>query len=61
MAFGPVKFDRDLTVLVVGTPSAGGPPKLCRTLRFSFHGEWVLPPGRPFNPHDLDQRRYPGI
>ncbi len=60
MAFGPLKPYRDLTVLVIGAPASGGPPKLCRTLTFSFHGEWVLPPGRAMDPRELDRARYPG-
>ena len=60
MVFGPLRLNRDLTVLVVGAPKAGGPAALCRTLKFSFHGEWVLPPGRAFDPRDLEHRRYPG-
>lgn len=59
MAFGPVKFDRDLTVRVIGAPAAG-PAKLCRTLRFSFHGEWLQPPGRAIDPRELERGRYPG-
>jgi hypothetical protein len=60
LAFGPVKFDRDLTVRVIGAPASGA-PKLCRTLRFSFHGEWLAPPtGPPINPRDLERHRYPG-
>lgn len=60
MVFGPLRRNRDLTVLVVGAPKAGGPAALCRTLTFSFHGEWVLPPGRAFDPRDLEHSRYPG-
>jgi len=60
MAFGPVKFDRDLTVRVIGAP-ASGPAKLCRTLRFSFHGEWLtLPTTPPIDPRSLSRNRYPG-
>ncbi len=59
MAFGPVHLDQDLTVLVIGAP-AGKPAKLCRTLRFTFHGEWLSPPGRPIDPRDLERARYPG-
>jgi hypothetical protein len=60
MAFGPVKFDRDLTVRVIGAPAAG-PAKLCRTLRFSFHGEWLAPPTGPaINARELERGRYPG-
>jgi hypothetical protein len=60
MAFGPLKLNRDLSVLVLGTPKAGGPPHLCRTLAFRFHGEWLLPPGRSIDPRDLQFGRYPG-
>ncbi len=60
MAFGPLKLNRGLTVVVVGAPAGGGPAKLCRTLRFSFHGEWRLPPGRAIDPRDLRYGRYPG-
>jgi len=60
LAFGPLKLNRDLTVLVLGAPAAGGPARLCRTLAFRFHGEWLLPPGRAINPRDLEFGRYPG-
>jgi hypothetical protein len=59
MAFGPIKLNRDLSVLVLGAP-AGGPAKLCRTLAFRFHGEWLLPPGRPIDPRELEFGHYPG-
>jgi hypothetical protein len=59
MAFGPLKLNRDLTVRVIGAPAAG-PAKLCRTLRFSFHGEWLLPPGRSIDPRSLQRGHYPG-
>jgi len=59
MAFGPLKLNRDLTVRVIGAPAAGR-AKLCRTLRFSFHGEWLLPPGRQIDPRELQRGRYPG-
>jgi hypothetical protein len=59
MAFGPVHLDQDLTVLVMGAP-AGQPAKLCRTLNFTFHGEWTPPPGRPIDPRELERRRFPG-
>jgi hypothetical protein len=59
MVFGPLKLNRDLTVRVIGAPAAG-PAKLCRTLRFSFHGEWLLPPDRTIDPRQLQHGRYPG-
>jgi hypothetical protein len=61
MAFGRLKLNRDLTVRVMGAPAKGGPAKLCRTLKFTFHGEWRLPPGRPINPDDLETPRFPGV
>jgi hypothetical protein len=60
MAFGPMRLNRELEILVVGAPETGGEAKLCRTLRFNFHGEWRLPPGHAINPRDLERRRYPG-
>jgi hypothetical protein len=59
MAFGPLKMNRDLKVLVIGAPAKGGPAKLCRALQFSFHGEWRLPPGRTIDPRELERPRFP--
>ncbi len=59
MAFGLLKMNRDLKVLVIGAPAAGGPAKLCRVLQFSFHGEWRLPPGRSIDPRELERPRFP--
>lgn len=60
MAFSPLKLNRDLTVEVLGKPGGAGKVKLCHTLSFSFHGEWLLPPGRTINPRELERGRYPG-
>jgi hypothetical protein len=60
MAFGQLHFDRDLTVRVIGAPAKGGAAKLCRTLKFSFHGEWRVPPTRAIDPRELERRRFPG-
>lgn len=60
LAFSPLKLNRDLSVLVLGSPLAGGPARLCRRLAFRFHGEWVLPPGRAIDPRDLEFGHYPG-
>jgi hypothetical protein len=60
MAFGPMKLNRDLEVAVIGAPKSGGAARLCRTLRFNFHGEWLLPPGRVIDERDLPHGRYPG-
>ena len=47
MAFGRIRANRDLRVHVLGDGPDGGRPRLCRTLDFSFHGEWVLPRTTP--------------
>jgi hypothetical protein len=60
MAFGALRFDHDLTVQVIGASTADGAPKLCRTLRFAFRGEWTLPPGRRIDARELERGRYPG-
>ena len=60
MAFGPVRPNRDLTVMVIGAPAKGGEAVPCQTLKFSFHGEWTLPPGRTIDALDLKRPRFPG-
>jgi hypothetical protein len=47
MAFTPVRFNEDLRVLVIGDDPKGGGARLCKTLNFTFHGEWRVPPGQP--------------
>ncbi len=58
MAIGRLKVDRDLRVFVVGSAPGGG-AHLCRTLAFSFHGEWRLPPGTRFDERQLERPRFP--
>jgi hypothetical protein len=60
MAIGPLRLNRDLTVLVIGQPEKGGGARLCKTLQFSFHGEWLGPPERAIDPRSLEPRRFPG-
>ena len=43
LALGRLRANQDLRVHVLGDTPAGA-AKLCRTLDFSFHGEWRLPP-----------------
>lgn len=60
LAFGHVRFDRDLKVDVIGDRKGGG-VRLCRTLAFSFHGEWTAPAaGRGLRERDLPHGRFPG-
>ncbi|MDQ2860938.1 MAG: hypothetical protein M3T55_09475 [Pseudomonadota bacterium] len=58
MAIGRLKVDRDLRVFVLGENPGGG-ARLCRTLAFSFHGEWRLPPGARFDERQLERPRFP--
>ena len=58
MSFGRLLNDADLRVFVLGDGGAGGATRLCHTLDFTFHGEWRLPPGRPFDMHQLDHPRF---
>ena len=59
MAFGRLRLNRDLRVLVFGGPGAGAPARLCRTLDFTFRGEWRLPPGAKFDERQLERRQFP--
>lgn len=45
MAIPRLKANRDIQVQVLGDSPAGGQKHVCRTLAFTFHGEWRLPPG----------------
>ncbi|HEY1447626.1 MAG TPA: hypothetical protein VGF33_03750 [Caulobacteraceae bacterium] len=45
VALTPVRYGQDLQAVVFGDDPAGGPARRCRTLAFTFHGEWRLPTG----------------
>lgn len=48
MVFPRLRFDRDVRVYVLGdapVDAADKRTRLCRTFDFSFHGEWIAPPG----------------
>jgi hypothetical protein len=47
MAFSPLRPNEDLRVLVFGDDPKGGAARRCRRLDFTYHGEWLLPPGPP--------------
>ncbi len=59
MVFGQPRQGRDLRVFVLGDSSDGGQARLCRTLDFSFHGEWRLPPAGGYDPNLLPAGRFP--
>lgn len=45
IALGRVAYGADLQAVVLGDPPGGGAARRCRTLDFSFRGEWRLPAG----------------
>jgi hypothetical protein len=47
LALTPVKYGRNVRMVVIGDDPAGGGVRRCRTLEFQFHGEWRLPQGNP--------------
>jgi hypothetical protein len=60
MTFGRLRANRPLRVLVLGDTAAGGPAHLCRTLDFTFHGEWQMPKdGQVVRDKDLIRPKFP--
>lgn len=59
MAFGKIKYNRDLRVVVLGDNGPKGETGVCLTLDFNFHGEWRLPPGKRLEPHRLEPPSFP--
>jgi hypothetical protein len=57
MAFGRLRANQDLRVYLLGDYPGGA--KLCRSLKFTYHGEWRLPPGPLMNPDTLPVDRRP--
>lgn len=49
MALARPRYGRDLRIYVLGDQVAGGRARLCRTLEFTFHGEWRLPSSGKFD------------
>ncbi len=44
LAFGKLRLGEDLRIQALGHDPVTGATRLCMTLDYSFHGEWVLPP-----------------
>jgi len=59
LAFGRVSEGRDVRVLALGRGPGTGPARLCRTLAFSYHGEWRIPQGQPVRDRDLRVPKFP--
>jgi hypothetical protein len=45
IALTGVRYGSDLQAVIIGDDPAGRGAHRCRTLDFTFHGEWRLPPG----------------
>ena len=56
LAIGRPRYGGELSIYVIGAGTDGA-PKLCRTLNFSFRGEWRVPKTGSFDPNLLDHTR----
>jgi hypothetical protein len=59
MSFGHIRAYHDLKIYVIGDGPDNGPAKLCRTLDYTFHGEWKGPSGPPINPGFVEPPQFP--
>ncbi len=50
LVFGTFRAREGLTVDALGDDPATGKARLCATLKFIFHGEWIMPRGDPTIP-----------
>ena len=55
LAFGRLKIGRDLRVRAIGHDPGTGETRLCETLDYSFHGEWLAPNPIPPQPDRTDR------
>jgi hypothetical protein len=60
LALSPVRYGEDVHAVVLGDDPKGGPVRRCRTLNFSFHGEWRLPQGQGPTPEPNVAPDFPG-
>jgi hypothetical protein len=59
MAFGHLRANHDLKIYVLGDDPKGGAARLCRTLNYTFHGEWQGPSGPPISPGIVEPPQFP--
>ena len=59
LAFGRLKVNHDLKIYVLGDDPATGGAKLCRTLAYSFHGEWSVPSSARIEPGVVEPPQFP--
>jgi hypothetical protein len=59
MAFGHIRANHDLRIYILGDGPNAGSAKLCRTLDYTFHGEWKGPSGPPISPGIVEPPQFP--
>jgi hypothetical protein len=59
LAFGHIRANHDLRIYVLGDGAKDGAARLCRTLDYTFHGEWKGPSGPPINPGVVEPPQFP--
>lgn len=59
LAFGRLRANHDLRIYVLGDGGAGRDAHLCKTLDYTFHGEWKLPSDAKFDTRLVDRPQFP--
>ncbi len=59
MAFGHIRANHDLRIYVLGDGPGAGSASLCKTLDYTYHGEWSAPGGPPVNPGIVQPPKFP--
>jgi hypothetical protein len=59
MAFGHIRANHDLKIYVLGDGPNNGSARLCKTLDYTFHGEWKGPSGPPLTPGAIEPPQFP--
>jgi hypothetical protein len=59
MAFGHIRANHDLRIYVLGDGPTAGSARLCKTLDYTYHGEWSGPSGPPMNPGIVEPPQFP--
>jgi hypothetical protein len=59
MAFGPIRANHDLRIYVLGDSPSSGEARLCKTLDYTFHGEWKGPSAAPMTPGPIEPPQFP--
>jgi hypothetical protein len=59
LAFGRLRANHDLRIYVLGDDADGKSAHLCKTLDFTFHGEWKLPSNTTFDTRLVERPQFP--